>query len=81
MKIIKDKMVFSNDIKTIFSGVNAFDFKYNYIPSDNVIENVRMDFKNEVNKIFNGKVLIIEEGEMFLVNNLIDGSYPHCYIR
>lgn len=81
MEIIKDKIVFSNDIERIFSGINAFDFKYDYKPSRRVIENVRLDFYDEVNKIFNGKVAIIKEDEMLLVNNLITGDYPHRYIR
>lgn len=81
MKKIDKGIVFSDDIKMILNGKNAFDYEYKYIPSDNVIENVREDFKKEVNKIFNGDVTIISEEEMMGVNNLIGGEYPHCYIR
>ena len=61
--------------------MNAFDYKYNFIPNDNVIDTIRRNFKNDVNKIFNGNVIIINEEEMMNVNNLIGGWYPHCYIR
>ena len=81
MEIIKDKIVFSNDIEIIFSGINAFDFTYDYVPSKEAIDNVRLNFKDEVDKIFEGKVSIISEEEMLLVNSLIEGDYPHCYVR
>lgn len=81
MEKINKGIVFSDDIRRILSGMNAFDYKYNFIPNDNVIDTIRRSFKNDVNKIFNGNVIIINEEEMMNVNNLIGGWYPHCYIR
>ena len=81
MKKIKNGIVFSDDIKRILSGINAFDFKYDFVPSVGVINQVREDFKKDVNKIFNGNVTIISEEEMLDVNNLIGGEYPHCIFR
>ena len=81
MKKIDKGIVFSDDIKMILNGKNAFDYKYKFIPKDDVIKNVREDFKNSVNKIFNGQVTIISEEEMMEIKNLIGGEYPHCYIR
>lgn len=80
MKKISKGIVFSNDIKAILNGVNAFDFKYDFIPSGRVIDEVREDFKKEVNEIFKGNVTIIEEDEMRQVNKFIGGEYPHCII-
>ena len=54
MRKIKKGIVFSDDIKRILSGVNAFDYQYKSIPSGSVIDIVRSDFRNDVNKIFNG---------------------------
>ena len=81
MKKINDGIVFSDDIKRILKGINAFDYKYEYIPDDNVIDLLRENFKKEVNKIFKDKVTIIKEEEMLKINNLIGGEYPHCYSR
>ena len=81
MEKINNGIVFSDDIKIILNGKNAFDYVYKYIPSDSVIKVLREDFKRDVNKIFNNQVTIISEDEMNLVNNLIGGEYPHCYIR
>ena len=81
MKEINKGIVFSNDIKRILNGINAYDYKYEFIPSDSIIEDVRKDFKKDVDKIFNGNVTIISESEMLEVNNLIGGEYPHCYAR
>lgn len=81
MKEIKKGIVFSDDIKRILSGVNAFDYQYKSIPSGIVIDSVRSDFRNDVNKIFNGDVTIISEEEMLGVNEFIGGEYPHCYSR
>ena len=81
MKKIKSGIVFSDDIKRILSGINAFDFKYDFVPSASVIKQVRQDFNRDVNKIFNGNVTIISEEEMLDVNNLIGGEYPHCIFR
>ena len=81
MKKINKGIVFSDDIKRILNGINAFDYRYSFIPNDIVLDTVRMDFKKDVNRIFNGNVTIISEEEMMNVNNLIGGWYPHCYIR
>ncbi len=81
MKEIKKGIVFSNDIKRILNGINAFDYSYKFIPSDSVINAVREDFKKDVNKIFRNNVTIISEEEMMDVNNLMDVLYPHCYTR
>lgn len=80
MKEISKGIVFSDDIKMILNGINAFDYKYKSIPSESFINDLRKDFKKEVNKIFNGEVTIISEEEMLKVNNLIGGGYPHCNI-
>lgn len=79
MKKIKEGIVFSDDIKRILNGVNAFDYEYEAVPSDSVITSVRDDFKRSVSKIFDNKITIISEDEMMLVNDLIGGEYPHYY--
>ena len=81
MEKIKNGIVFSYDIKRILNGINAFDYKYDFIPSDSVIKIMREDFEKEVNRIFRNNVIIITEEEMLQVNNLIIGGYPHCNIR
>lgn len=81
MRKIKKGIVFSDDIKRILSGVNAFDYQYKSIPSGSVIDIVRYDFRNDVNKIFKGDVTIISEEEMLGVNELIGGEYSHCDFR
>ena len=81
MKKINKGIVFSEDIKRILNGINAFDYKYDFIPNNGVIDTIRTDFKFDVNKIFSGNVTIISEEEMMEVNTLIGGDYPHCYSR
>ena len=81
MEKINKGIVFSDDIKRILNGINAFDYKYDAIPSDSVIDTVRNDFKLDVNKIFNNEVTIVSEDEMVNVNKFINGWYPHCYVR
>lgn len=81
MKKIKNGIVFSNDIKRILNGINAFDYSYDYEMDNNVIDDVRTDFKDSVNKIFNSNVTIILEDEMMQINDLIGGEYPHCFSR
>lgn len=81
MKIVKEGIVFSEDINIILNGKNAFDFKYDKVPNMSVIEDVRRNFKEQVNSIFNGKATIIGEDEMNAVNGLIGGEYPHCIFR
>lgn len=80
MKEIKNGIVFSEDIKRILKGINAYDFQYKYIPSDSVIKDMRDDFKKTVGNIFSNFTIISEE-EMLEVNRLIGGEYPHCYFR
>ena len=80
MKEINEGIVFSYDIKKILNGQNAFDYKYNAVPSDTIINDVRNDFERDVKKIFKNKVVIISEEQMLRINNLIGGEYPHCYI-
>ncbi len=81
MKKIRDGFVVSEDIEMILNGVNAFDYKYDFIPSDSTISSLRYDFNNCINNVFNNKVTIISEDEMLEVNKFIGGEYPHCYIR
>ena len=77
MKKIEKQIVFSNDIKEILEGKNSLDFNYNVKLDDKVFEELRDNFKEEVEKIFES-VEIISEKEMKKVNDLIDWSYPHC---
>ena len=78
---ISKGIVFSYDIKRILNGINAFDYIYEYIPNDNIITNIRDNFEEDVNKIFNNEVTIITEEEMMKLNDLISGEYPHHIIR
>lgn len=88
MKIINEGIVFSNDIKRILNGYNAINFSYNQqgmiIPNNSFIENIRKDFNNTVNTIFN-KTTIIDESEMLESLNLsispFLGRYPNCIFR
>ena len=77
MEKISKGIVFSEDIKRILNGVNAFEFKYSFKPSDSVISEVRDDFRRDVNNIFD-EVVIISEEDMMRVNDLIGGGYTHC---
>lgn len=79
MKEIKKGIVFSNDIKQILNGDNAFDYNYGKVPNSNFIKVLRSNFKCDVNKIFDNEVTIITEEEMGLINNFNGGEYPHCY--
>ena len=81
MKKIENGIVFSDDIKRILKGINAFDYKYDYIPEDSTVDALRADFRADVNKMFDGNVTIISEDEMLEVNGLIGGWYPHCNFR
>lgn len=76
MEKISKGIVFSEDIKRILNGENAFKFKYDFKPSESVIREVREDFRNDVNNIFSD-VSIISEEDMMRVNDLIGGGYPH----
>ena len=80
MKKIKKGFVYSEDIKRILEGVNAFDYSYDAQPTKETIESIREDLKEEMNKIFNNQVTIVSEEEMLMVNNLISGDYTHCNI-
>lgn len=79
MKEIKKGFVLSEDIERIINGINAYDFSYKVVPNKKVISDIRRDFKNNINQVFN-YVTIVSEDEMLQVNNLIGGEYPHCYI-
>lgn len=80
MKTIKNGIVFSDDIERILKGVNAFDFQYGKIPSTNEINDLRRDFKKQVDGYFES-VSIVSEEEMLQLNDLIGGEYPHCFLR
>lgn len=80
MKEIKNGIVFSNDIKQILNGNNAYNYQYLGIPSKETIKEIRKDFQKQVNYIFNKETTIIEEEEMMEINNLIKREYPHCNI-
>lgn len=88
MKSIKNSIVFSNDIKRIMKGNNALQFDYQtfcVLPSDNFFQALRDNFKEETNRIFDGKVTIIEEAEMVSaidtsVSDVL-GRIPHCITR
>lgn len=88
MKTIKEGIVFSDDIKRILKGYNALNFNYEnnglIIPNKELIKDLRLDFKNDVNKIFNNKTVILTEEEMLeSINNSIKDirRYPHCIFR
>lgn len=81
MKKISKGIVFSDDIKRILNGINALDYKYEFVPKDRTIEVLREEFKREVTRIFRGNITIVSEEEMMEVSNLIGGEYPHCYTR
>lgn len=84
MRKIKDGIVFSNDIERILRGNNAINFDYEerglVIPKDNTIEVLRDSFREDVNRIFNNKVSIVEENEMlaYLFGSILDvyRQYP-----
>ena len=85
MKKIKNGIVFSNDIEYILKGNNALDFDYQKrgmtVPATSFISGLREWFKSDVNKIFNGQVIILSEEEMLnsIYNSISDiiGRYPH----
>lgn len=89
MKKIKKGIVFSNDIQNILKGYNAINYNYNkngmIIPQTQFIENIREDFSNTVNKIFNGNTTIITEKEMkYSIESSIQdvlARYPHHLLR
>ena len=89
MKIIKNGIVFSNDISRILNGYNAINYSYNengiFIPTNSFIENIRQDFSNTVNKIFENKTTIIQEEDMlesiYTSISPFLGRYPHCISR
>lgn len=78
MKKIENGIVFSNDIYRILKGYNSFCFNYNAIPSEECIKDVRLDFKNSVESIFD-KVTIISEEDMLdgLYSIININEYPH----
>ena len=40
MKKIEEGIVFSEDISLVLNSINAFDFKYAYVASDSVINDL-----------------------------------------
>ena len=85
MEKIKRGIVFSNDIEYVLKGNNALDFNYEnagmVIPSSLLIKDLRAWFKNDVNEIFKGQVVILSEEEMlsslyFSISSVV-GRYPH----
>ena len=80
MKIIKNGIVFSDDIERILEGYNALNYPYEQTPSKGTIESVRRDFQQQVCTFFQD-VTIIPEDDMMELNNLIEGRYPHYYAR
>ena len=68
MKIIENKIVFSNDIKRILNGNNPLQFRYfnSSIPTivSDTIDKLRTDFANDTYNIFNGQTEIITEEQM-----------------
>lgn len=88
MKIIKNGIVFSDDIQRILNGYNAINYSYNQngmiIPSQNFIESLRKDFSTTVNKIFTKTTTITEEEMLASIYSSIStflGRYPHCFSR
>lgn len=89
MKIIKEGIVFSNDIQRILEGYNAINYSYNQngilIPTKNFIEELRKDFTKTTNKIFENKTTTIKEEEMLtsIYESILPflGIYPHCIFR
>ena len=80
---ISEGIVFSNDIKEILKGNNALDYNYesNNMKVDNeVVEEVRENFNEEVKKIFSDVTIISEEDmKSSLLESIkdIEGVYPH----
>ena len=88
MKIIKEGIVFSNDIQRILKGYNAIKYSYNQqgiiIPKENTIEDLRKDFTTTVNKIFTKTTTITEKEMLESIYSSISpflGNYPHCISR
>ena len=89
MEKISKGIVFSNDIEYILKGNNALDFNYEnrgmMIPSSSFIKNLRIWFKKDVDKIFDGQVVILSEEEMIsgIYNSISDviGRFPHSITR
>ncbi len=89
MKIIDDKIVFSEDIKMIMDGKNALDFSYQdkgiVLPEESFYEDIRQDFYEETMKIFDGNVSVLSEEEMYegihSVVSDVFGRYPHYIFR
>lgn len=84
MKIINNCIVFSNDIGMILDGNNALNFNYKEAgiipPNKDFLGQLRLEFKKDVNKIFDNKTLILSEEEMLeSINKAISdvlGVYP-----
>ena len=77
MEIIKDGVVFSNDINLILNGKNALKFNYQdngmIIPDNSFIEDLRSEFERDSIKAYERKVRIISEEEMsYCLNEFIN---------
>ena len=77
MKKIENGIVFSNDIYRILKGYNALDFKYKFIPSNEFINSIRLDFKNSVKSIFDKVTIVSEDDMMNGLYSIINKEYPH----
>ena len=77
MEIIKNGVVFSNDINLIMQGKNALKFKYQdnglIVPDKSFITDLREDFKKDSIKAYGEEVTIVSEEEMtYYMNKFID---------
>lgn len=88
MKSIKNSIVFSNDIERIMKGNNALQFDYQsfcVLPGDSFFKELRKSFRKDTSRIFDGKVIIIEEEEMEEAMSIsiqdVLGKVPHCITR
>ena len=86
MKKINEGIVYSNDINLILNGYNNLDYNYPgiVIPSKSFIEDLRKDFKKQVDQIFKKTTIISEEDMVLSIYNSIKdvlGIYPHCFTR
>lgn len=87
MKELENKIVFSEDINLIMKGRNAFNFNYEdnniSVPSESFIKDLRINFEEIIQKIFDKNYYIVKEDEAFnYLNDLsMKESCPHCITR
>lgn len=64
-KVIERGIVISEDIQRILQGHNALGYKYDehgiLVPNKHVIEDIRKDFKQQMDKIFENVVIVKED--------------------